>query len=190
MIKKFDFEKKRTANFKALEPGGYVCKIHSAEVLNYDWGDVLKVNFDIAEGEFMDYYIEQYNRNPNEDRKWQGNIRITLPDEGNQYFESQKKKFGNFIVCVEESNPGYAWDWNEATLKDKYVGIVFGNEEYSFNGYSGWKAKPQLIVSTDDIYNNNFKVPKDKPLKNSSASYAETPAGFELVTDDDGVLPF
>ena len=189
-MKQFSFEKKRTSNFKGLEPGGYVCKILSAEVVNYSWGEVLKIDFDIAEGEFMDYFIEQYNRNTNEDRKWPGSIRVTVPDEGNQYYEGQKKKFGNMIACIEESNPGYSWDWNEAGLKDKMVGLVFGNEEYSYNGYSGWKAKPQLFVSVDDIYNNNFKVPKDKPLKNGGTSYAETPAGFEAITDTTEELPF
>lgn len=187
-MKQFNFDKKKATTFKGIEPGGYVCKIHSAEVITYSWGEVLKINFDIAEGEYKDYYMEQYSHNPNEDKKWQGNIRVTVPDEANQYFETQKKRFGNMIACIEESNPGYVWDWNEAGLKDKFVGLVFGNEEYSFNGYSGWKAKPQLFVSTDDIYTGNFKTPKDKPLRAEEA--ASVPAGFTPVEGDDEELPF
>ena len=188
MIKRFDFDKKKASTFKGIEPGGYVAKIHNAEILTYSWGEVLKISFDIAEGEFTGYYQKQYEGNNNEDRKWQGTIRVTIPDEGNQYYENQKKKFGNMIACIEESNPGYVWDWNEAGLKGKFVGLVFGNEEYSFNGYSGWKAKPQLFVSTDDIYSGNFRIPKDKPL---AAEANVTPAVLVPISEEDaGELPF
>ena len=182
-MKKFDFEKKRTEGFKAIEPGGYVCKIMNAEVLPYSWGEVLKLDFDIAEGEYKDYYFNQYQNNTNEDKHWQGNIRITVPDESNQYYESQKKKFGNMIACIEESNSGYAWDWDEKKLKNKMVGLVFGNEEYSFNGYEGWKAKAKLFVSVDDIRNNKFSIPKDKPLKNKPQSYDFSPVSASEESD-------
>jgi hypothetical protein len=165
-MKRFEFEKKKAEGFKAIEAGGYVCKVLNAEVIGYDWGEVLKIDFDITEGEFKDYFFNQYQNNTNEDKHWQGSIRITVPSEGAQYYESQKKKFGNMIACFEESNTGYAWDWDETKLKGKSIGIIFGNEEYSFNGYEGWKARPKLISSVEDIRNGNFRVPKDKPLKN------------------------
>ena len=163
-MKQFDFEKKKTESLKALEPGGYVAKIMNTEIISYSWGEILKLDFDIAEGEFKDYYLNQYNNNSNEDKHWQGNIRIIIPDESSQYYESQKKRFGNMIYCFEDSNTGYVWDWDEKKLKNKLIGLVFGNEEYSYNGYEGWKAKPKFFVSVDDIHNNNYKIPKDKPL--------------------------
>ena len=90
------------------------------------------------------------------------------------------------IACLEESNPGYAWDWDETKLKGKYIGLLFGNEEYSYNGYEGWKAKARLIVSTEDIKSGNFTIPKDKPLKNNEVVSSIVPTPAEA--DDD--LPF
>lgn len=187
-MKQFDFEKKKTEGFKAIVPGGYKVKILAAGILQYDWGEVLKLDFDIVEGEFTEYYLKQYANNSNEDRKWQGTIRVTVPNEGNQYFESQKKKFGNMIACIEESNEGYIWDWNEESLKNKLVGLVFGNEEYSFNGFEGWKAKPQYFISCDDVENGNYKVPKDKALKKDAPMPASNVDDFVPVDDED--LPF
>ena len=186
-MKQFEVEKKKSEGFKGIEVGGYIAKIMNAEVLTYSWGEILKVDFDIADGEFKDYYKTQYINNTNEDKKWQGNIRVTVPDESNEYYESQKKRFGNFIACLEESNVGYTWDWNEANLKGKFIGLVYGNEEYSFNGYSGWKAKPQLIVSVEDIKSGNFKIPKDKPLKKNTVV---APVGFTVPEASDDDLPF
>lgn len=186
-MKQFNFEKKRSEGFQALEAGGYVCQVLNAEILTYDWGEVLKIDFDIANGEFKDYFRNKYKNNTNEDKKWQGTVRVNVPDEGNQWYESQKKKFGNMIACFEESNNGWEWNWDEASLKNLFVGIVFGNEEYDFNGHQGWTAKPKLFVSTDDILNNNFKIPKDKPLENKSTFAA---MDFEIINGKDEDLPW
>ena len=91
-MKKFDVEIKRNASSsEPLPAGGYVAKIMNAEVKEYSWGEVLVISFDIAEGEYKDFFATQYRENTNEDKKWKGNFRLTVPQEGNQYFENQKK---------------------------------------------------------------------------------------------------
>ena len=111
--------KKSVGASEPLPAGGYVAKILNAKVEEYSWGEVLVISFDVAEGEYKDFFSKQYKENTREDKKWKGNFRLTVPNEGNQYFDSQKRAFGNAIWAIEESNPGYHWDWNEAALKGK-----------------------------------------------------------------------
>lgn len=52
MIKSYNgFKAERTTARETLPAGGYVAKIMDASVIDYDWGSVLKIEFDIAEGE-------------------------------------------------------------------------------------------------------------------------------------------
>lgn len=189
-MKKFDVEIKRNASSsEPLPAGGYVAKIMNAEVKEYSWGEVLVISFDIAEGEYKDFFATQYRENTNEDKKWKGNFRLTVPQEGNQYFESQKKTFGNCFACIEESNSGYHWNWNEAELKGKIVGVLFRNKEWEMDGNTGWTTECCTFTTADDVRNGKFKMPKDKPLKNKPAPTNPVPANFEEIdTDDD--LPF
>ena len=188
-MKKFDVEIKRNSGSgEPLPAGGYVAKIMNAEVKEYSWGEVLVISFDIAEGEYKDFFATQYRENTNEDKKWKGNFRINVPQEGNQYFESEKKRFGNAIACIEESNNGYHWDWDEAKLKGKLVGVLFRNFEWEVNGNTGWSTECCTFTTVDDIRNNKFKMPKDKPLKNKPATTTNAADFTEIDGSDD--LPF
>jgi hypothetical protein len=188
-MKKFDVEIKRSVSGNdPLPVGGYVAKIMNAEVKEYDWGEVLVVSFDIAEGEYKDFFANQYKANTNEDKKWKGNFRINVPQEGNQWFDSQKRSFGNAIACIEESNNGYHWDWDEAKLKGKMVGVLFRNFEWEVNGNTGWSTECGTFVSVDDIRNGNYRQMKDRPLKNKPVEVKPVATDFEEILDDD--LPF
>ena len=186
-MKSFNVEIKRSGNSgEPLPAGGYVAKIMNAEIKEYSWGEVLVISFDIAEGEFKDFFATQYRENTNEDKKWKGNFRLTVPNEGNQYFDSQKRTFGNCIACVEESNSGWHWSWNEEELKGKMVGVLFRNYEYDVNGRQGWSTECCTFTTVDDIHNGTFRAPKDKPLKNKPVPTEPQNANFEEVDD----LPF
>lgn len=182
--------KKSTSSTAPLPAGGYVAKILNAEVKEYTWGDVMILSFDVAEGEYKDFFAEQYRANTNEDKKWKGNFRLNVPNESNQYFENQKKTFGNAIWAIEESNNGYHWAWDESTLKGKMVGVLYRNYEYDIDGRTGWSTECCTLVSVDDIRSGNFRMPKDKPLKNKATNTAQSNLPkFEPVEDFDD-LPF
>lgn len=188
-MKKFDVEIKRNSGSgEPLPAGGYVAKIMNAEVKEYSWGEVLVISFDIAEGEYKDFFATQYRENTNEDKKWKGNFRLTVPQESNQYYDSQKKIFGNCLACIEESNSGYHWDWDEAKLKGKMVGVLFRNFEWEMNENTGWSTECGTFVGVDDIRNGNFWQMKDRPLKNKQAEAKPVETMFEEIDDDD--LPF
>ena len=181
--------KKSVSASEPLPAGGYVAKILNAKVEEYSWGEVLVISFDVAEGEYKDFFSKQYKENTREDKKWKGNFRLTVPNEGNQYFDSQKRAFGNAIWAIEESNTGYHWDWNEAALKGKMVGVLFRNYEWEMNGNSGWSTECCTFVSVEDVRTGNFKHPKDKPLKRKE-SYSSNQFSEMAEIDSTDDLPF
>ena len=172
-----------------LPAGGYVAKILDAEEKEYSWGSVLVISFDILEGEFKDFFKQNYKANTREDKKWKGVYRLTVPQETNQWYDSQKRTFGNAIACIEESNNGYHWNWDEKTLKGKNVGVLFRNFEYDVEGNTGWSTECCSLASIEDIREGNFKMPKDKPLKKKAVATPVAPVvNFEEIDDED--LPF
>ena len=182
--------KKSVSASEPLPAGGYVAKILNAKVEEYSWGEVLVISFDIADGEYKDFFSKQYKENTREDKKWKGNFRLTVPQESNQYFDSQKRTFGNAIWAIEESNPSFKWAWDENALKGKMVGVLFRNYEYDVDGRQGWSTECCTFVSVEDVRTGNFKQPKDKPLRNKVANNAH--ASNLTVLDDESLsdLPF
>ena len=182
--------KKSVSASEPLPAGGYVAKILNAKVEEYSWGEKLVISFDIAEGEYKDLFSKQYKENTREDKKWKGNFRLTVPQESNQYFDSQKRTFGNAIWAIEESNPGYHWDWNEAALKGKMVGVLFRNFEWAMEDRTGWSTEACTFVSVDNVRTNNFKMPKPKML-NKTTSQTASNSNFAVIDDGDlSDLPF
>lgn len=191
MIKSYNgFKPERTSTREILPAGGYVAKIMDATVISYDWGDVLKVDFDIAEGEYKGFFATDYRNNTNDDKKWRGTYRINIPNESNQYFDSQRKSFNNFIACLEETNNGFHWAWDETALKGKGIGVLFRNKEWEYNGSTGWTTECCAVTTAKDIREGNFKMPKDKPLKAKAANTGVNSETTFAPVDDDVDLPF
>lgn len=191
MIKSYNgFKPERTSTRETLPAGGYVAKIMDATVIDYSWGSVLKVDFDIAEGDYKNFFANDYRNNTNDDKKWRGSYRINIPDERNQYFDSQRKSFNNFIACLEETNSGFHWDWDESKLKGKGIGVLFRNKEWEYNDSTGWTTECCAVTTAKDIREGNFKMPKDKPLKAKTASTGAYSASAFAPVEDDSDLPF
>lgn len=195
MIKKYTGQKaEKSVSNQPLPAGGYVAKIKSAKIEDYSWGSVVVVAFDIAEGDFAGFFKKQFDANPNEDKKWKGTYRLTVPDESSQYFESNRKTFNNFIYALEDSNDGYHYDCDEKKFKNKLIGVLFRNREWEMNGNSGWTTECGAVTDITAIRDGSYKPLKDKPLNNSapassgSAPLTSNDAGSILDSDDD--LPF
>lgn len=167
-----------------LPAGGYVAKILEAKEITYDWGTIILVSFDVAEGEHKDFFVKDYRDQTQEDKKWRGTFRLREPkDDGSEQDEWAKSAFNRSMWAVEQSNPGYHWDWNEAGLKGKAVGVLFRNKEWEIDGNTGWTTECCALDSVENIKGGKFKAPKDKPLKEKRQD-AFAPIG------SDGDLPF
>ena len=185
---------KAASEFVPLPAGGYIVELKNAKVKEYknqngDAFERFEIAIDIAEGEFKDYYANDYCNQTNEDKKWKGVLRLYMPKEdGSEQDEWTKSRFKSFIEAVEDSNPGYHWDWDESKLRGKKIGCLFRLEEWEYNGKTGKKAQPFKAVSVEKIKSGNFKIPKEKLLeKNASSPTAPTPE-FRDIPDED--VPF
>lgn len=196
-MKRYDgFEAKKSVSRETLPAGGYVAKIIGAEEQHYDWGDVLIIHFDILEGDFRDFFRADYKSQDREDKKWRGTYRLTEPkDDGSEKDGWAKRAMNNAVAVLEESNPGYHWDWvpmergDFSQLKGKTVGVLFRNKQWDYNGQTGWTTECCALTSADDIRKNKFRMPKDKPLSDNKRQTASGNAFSEVnVSDDD--LPF
>lgn len=190
MIKNYSGQKaEKTFSSKKLPAGGYVVKIVNAKVEDYKWGSVLVLAYDVCEGDYAGFFKDQFDSNPNEDKKWKGTYRLTVPDEDSQYFESNKRQFNNFIYALEDSNKGYHYDADESKFKDKKIGVIYRNREWEMNGSTGWTTECGTVTNVDDIRNNTFKQLSDKPLKNSPVNTSTAPASDDSIIEDDDI-PF
>jgi len=190
MIKQYNGAKaERRAARELLPAGGYVARILDAKVQTYDFGDMLVLSFDIAEGPYFGFFQRDYQNNPNEDRKWRGTFRISIPkDDGSERDGWSKNAFNGFIYSIEDSNPGYTWDWNEAMLKGKLIGVLFRDKEWEFKGDTGWTTECCAVDAVSAIREGKFKQPKPKALKKQNAYAA--PAFEQPASEGDGELPF
>jgi len=160
-----------------LPAGGYICRIGYAE----DKPDksYILVQYDIAEGEFANYYADRQKANPT--WAWGGTLYKS-------YKQTALPMFKRFCSCVTKSNPGYLFDGNtnadEKTLAGKLIGLVLAEEEYIGNDGT---VRTRLYVSTekpvDDIRAGRFKVPDKKTV---------APIGefSDISSGDDSELPF
>lgn len=192
MIKNYEGQKaEKAVSVNHLPAGGYVAKIVSAKVEDYQWGSVVVVAFDIAEGDFKGFFKKQFDDNPNEDKKWRGVYRLTVPDENSKYFDGNRRTFNNFIYAMEDSNPNYHYDCDEKKFKDKMIGILFRNREWEMDGNTGWTTECGAVTDVASIREGKFKPLKDKPLKGKSTTTAPltNPTPSDLI-DDDEDIPF
>jgi len=175
-IEDWDNVKASDGDFERLAPGGYVCRITAVKDFPYneetEKGAYLKIEYDIAEGDFTDYH----KKNAEQFGWWGGTFYRS-------YKDSAKGMFKAFTNAIEDSN-GYTWNWEEQTLVGKIVGLVLGEEEYEKNnGDIGTRLYVKNVKTAQAIRDGNFKVPEPKKL----VEEAPVPAMSEITTDD---IPF
>lgn len=193
MIKQYrGMRAEKTVGNTPLPAGGYVARISNAKIENYSWGDVVVIAFDIAEGEYTGFFRKQFENNQNEDKKWKGTYRLTVPDESSQYFESNQRTFNNFIYALEDSNSGYHYDCDESKFKGKLLGVIYRNKEWEWEGKSGWTTECGSVTDVQSIREKTFRPLKDKPLNNHPSDIPvnnnQSSNLNNMLLDDD--LPF
>ncbi len=192
-----------TKEKRPLPEGGYVVRIVAAKVRNYSSADGssydrLEIALDIEEGDYKGFYAEDFKAQQQEDKRWKGTLRQYIPlDDGSEKDQWTQSVFKAMTSAIEESNPGYHWDWDEQKLKGKMVGCLFRLEEWSVNGKCGWKAQPFKFISADQVRKGQYKTPKFKPHRDHPD---DTPQKFgsasvdvpyeEVESEDEGDLPF
>ena len=160
---------------RKLPMGGYVCVIRRVEDNEAD--KYINVEYEVAEGDYKGIAVDNYE-------KWGKcghNFRV-------YYSDKSLWRFKRFITRVEQTNPGFTFDWtNINCLVNKGIGLVIGYRQYW--GKDG-KLKEALDVqdfcTAGEVRNDELpkqpecREPKDPPPA----------AQVEEVNIDDGTLPF
>ena len=186
--------------YTPLEVGGHRLVIMQAkEKLSQSGLKMLEISFDTAPDDKQpSYYRADYEgRKNNPNPKWQGTSYIVLPENYGQTddrYAWSTRSLKQFITAVEHSQPGWTFDWNIESLKNKRVGGCFGEEEFlSNNGDVLTSVKLRWWCGIDEVPNQ--KVPNRKeldpakrPAPESKANDTALPWGNSRVVVSD--LPF
>lgn len=182
--------RKTGGGYTPLPKGNYVCKILAAELVDYKNGrQGIKISFDIAEGEYKDFYATTYREDEREDKKWNGDAIywLSIPYDGCPAYVQDG--WDTFWANVEDSNNGYIFDGNEKTIKNKTFGGIFRIEQSEYNGRIYDHVKLYRTRIAQDI--RDLKVtytPKDKLLSPSEVS---SDNGFvDVPVTEETDLPF
>ncbi len=180
-----------------LPPGGYVCKIRSVEeCISKRGSEQIKVEVDIAEGDFFHYWMN----------KWQDRIKekgkVGYPKGGTVYILTYQnglptngvnKTFKGFCEAFKLSNDcEINWTTGDfgKQFQDKFIGVVYRNVEDKFNGHKFMQPTISYFTTVDKIRANDFSIPKDKLLEDKSSggdSYDSFPDSFATAEED---IPF
>ena len=146
-----------------LPAGGYVCRIMKAWVeTTMSGSEQVALALEITEGAYAGYFGRQYTdrRDNNPNAKWPCIFRqFTLNTDGqtNPFFKGM-------IKSIEESNAGYKWNWQEQSLQNKAVGMIFREEEFeASDGTVKTAIRPAFPRSLQRI-RNGVEPPEIKRL--------------------------
>lgn len=186
-------------DYKPIQLGGHKGIIMGVEEYTSEasGNTSLKVSVDTAKDDVQpNYFAEQYKNDSREEKKWSNSAikYVSLKEDDNCV-----KMLKGFITAVENSNPGFTYDWNKEIdqLKGKSVGLVFALEEYkNQQGELKTIAKLNQFRSIDKV--ENVLIPKVKLLNGTYVDYDDyteyheeqknTSSDMIEITDD--MLPF
>ena len=167
-IQGYDEAQSYTGESRTLPAGKYICEIKGAkEVETKNGKKQLVLQLDIAEGEYKDHYSNLYAANAERNgtnAKWNNGGLFRQGYEGKQL-----PFFKGMISCIEKSNEGYEWNWDEKTLKGKKIGVLFGREQYLMNGQKKWATKARAVRSIKGL--EMSEIPQDKLLDGSTSGF-------------------
>lgn len=193
-----NIEAKGMEDFKSLPIGAYECIIRSAEVYKNPTSEKesFRVQVDIANGEYKGYFQQRYNNDTRSDKTWDNNSTRYLAFQGDNV-----SYFKGFITSVENSNPGYKWDWDETKLTGKKICGVYQYEEYEKqDGTKAVKVRLNKFRSLDKMKDievsysvkllNGKYMDIDDYNERKSTATAEEIFGSSIVETDTGDVPF
>lgn len=185
-----DYDSVKVGEARILPAGGYICKILNAEETESRNGKpMLKVFFDISEGEFAGYFKDLYNgwKSSSDDPQ-----SVKWPFTGTKwvmFYNSEGKTnrdFKSFCTALEDSGTKV---WINDTfdvngLRGATLGLIFRREEHEYNNARSWRTVPVGFRSVKTIEEGSFNIPEDKPLPEKVLTETDS---FTALDED---LPF
>lgn len=183
--KNWDSVQANTGDYESLKLGGHEVIIKNAyEYTGMTGNTSLRIEVDIdGNDEQKGFYQKQFDNNTNSDKKW--------PSASCKYISLKEDDtcvalYKGFTTIIENSNPGYKWNFDEKTLIGKKLCGVYGLEEYKDSG-GNIKTATKLVQfrSLDKL--DTIKIPKVKKLDGSLVEYEDYNKNNVADTTDDAV---
>jgi len=151
--------------------GGKKCKIVNVKNFTHNGIEKVSLELDVCEGENAGYYQKKYDERNENSKFWDDGATISFPTDPTE--EKDKSYIKGLIKAIESYNSSYKWNWEEQTLKDKYINVNFSLKEYQ--GY----------IPSVKTLNNGFIKYEDytKPQNNSNDPFKDYGDVVE-ITDD------
>ena len=185
-----DYDSVKIGEPRILPAGGYICKILNAEETeSRNRKPMLKVSFDIDEGEYKGYFRDLF-------KGWKENsddpATVKWPFTGTKwvmFYNSEggtNRDFKSFCTALEDSGTKV---WINDTfdvngLRGATLGLIFRREEHEYNNARSWRTVPVGFRSVKTIEEGNYNVPEDKPLPEPVLTETDS---FTALDED---LPF
>lgn len=191
MIKPQGYDNVQAYNeFEQIEKGGHICIVKKIEETTSSTGkQMIKIYLDTAsEDKQPNYFKAKWDNDTRENKTW-GCIKYIVTET-----EYGMRDFKTFNEAVQDSNGGFAIDWNnyEKQMAGKKVCGVFRVEPYE-DSYGEVKNPVKIFNfrTLQDFKDGKVKVPKDRALKNDNSNGYNNANPYADVTPvDDGDLPF
>jgi len=186
MIKKpeiYDTVEVKEFDFTPITLGGHrgIIKIAEKYTSQISYNTSLKITVDTDKNDKQpNYFSEQFKNDTRPEKKWNnGAIKyVSLKDD-----ENCVRMLKSFITSVENSNPGFKYDWNKdvSQLNGKKVGLIFRLEEYNANdGSVKTAAKLTQFRSVDKV--DEAKIPKVKLIDGTFIDYEEYKGNSKIIS--------
>lgn len=170
----------RDGSVERLPAGAYVCGIVSARAgLTRNNTEMLVLDIDIAEGQYRGIFNRKNESRAKYGRSTSWPASLYQPTENAD--GSPNEFYKGLITAIEESNPGYVWNFDETTLRGKMIGIVFQEEEFLALDGSGTiqtSTKPRWARTVDAVRKGDIPAP---PIKKLTVGPAQ---GFAPANDE------
>lgn len=171
--------------FTPIDLGGHYAIIKQVSERQSSTGkDMIVVLYDFTSPDKQEgFFSKQFNNDDRPEKKWPfaGTKYIMV----NDYNDPNKtsRAFKTFCTCVEKSNNyQIAWGGNAwaQQFKNKFVGVVFGEEESEYDGKIRMRRVPKWFCTTDKVKDQPIPAPKylngvgpAQPQQNTSTESAD-----------------
>ena len=190
-IKPEGYDEARAAGgqYSRLETGGHILVISDIEHIEKGNWQALEITFETTRKDKQpEFFAKKREELGNPDAYVGDNFRLFLPsgDPEDQMYKRNVRNVKSFFTSLEESNPGFKYDWKddrgEKQVIGKIIGGVFGEEEYrANNGDIRTSVKLRWFRSVDGALEADppkIKELRDKPAPASVSGNIDLP--FDL----------
>ena len=172
--------KQNNGGFVTLPPvGAYVAEIQAVRFKEKNekenvFRDTIELMIEITEGECKGRYHEVYENQKErfgDDVRYKGVFKLIPPTDGDE--DWRRRAFEGNLWCVEQSNDGYKWDWDEKKLNGKKIGINVRKYLYTYNEKNYETTEIGKFETVQDVLNGKCKPMRERDRRENKDGAAE-----------------